>query len=123
MGMKRRAPSGAANRPKRTTAYCLLTSCTVDLYAWSGNVRIAIGSLRRPTKPPCWRERSGARSVYNWALRLRPDAYYQRQEHLGLPRTVGGVDCPQAAVSDGVAERGVQRAAATGLTSSGPGVP
>ena len=63
-----------------------------------------------------------ARFVYNWALRLRTDAYTQRQERLGYQDDLGGAHAAETAAGDGVAQRGVQCAHATGVAPPGDGV-
>ena len=48
----------------------------------------AIAATRRLNKSPCLARTFGsARFVYNWALRLRTDAYYQRQERISYADT------------------------------------
>ena len=45
-----------------------------------------------------------ARFVYNWALRLRTDAYYERQERLSYRRRLGGAHHAETATRDGLAQ-------------------
>ena len=50
--------------------------------------RTSIASTRRLNKSPALARMFGcARFVYNWALRLRTDAYYQRQERISYADT------------------------------------
>jgi putative transposase len=83
MGMKRPAPSGAASYPdSATTPACL----QLLHYTCNHEAEARVPYRFYPTSEQAAilaRTFGCARYVYNWALRLRTDAYYERQERIG----------------------------------------
>src|SRR5215468_9243416 len=82
--MKRRAPLGAANHTSNSTSQL----CAYKLHGMLVNMKQRRAYRYRfyPTTAQALelaRTFGCTRYVYTWALRLRTDAYYERQERIG----------------------------------------
>ena len=124
--MKRPSLPITADHPPPTDLLALLVGCQAVWYAGDMNQPLSQPQQRAyryrfyPTPAQAAtlaRTFDCARYVYNWALRLRMEAYQERQEHR-LSGDLRRAHGPETAARDGLARRGAERATATSAPPS-----